>query len=132
MTRPRHIPPLSVYPILLLALLLLFISSVSCAKNKRNDSLRQAVIAVNAARDGFTQWDLEYRKGIIDKATSRAEAEGALAKYDERKKPVVNGIEFAYRALAVAATQTDEPSLQDALTAASELVDSFKKLMGDP
>jgi len=128
MTRSR--PPLSAYFILLLTLLLLFASSVSCTKNRRQETLHDSIVAVNAARDGLTAWDRNHQQEIVDKATSREDGEAQLAAYRERRKTVADSFELAYRLIAVAATQNDDPSLKAALTAAAEIVDAAKKLIG--
>lgn len=128
MIQPR--PPLSAYFILLLALLLLFTASVSCTKNQRSETLRDSVVAVNAARDGFTAWDRVHQQEIVDKATSHENGESQLAAYRERRKVVADSFELAYRLLAIAATQNDDPSLKAALAASAEIVDAAKKLIG--
>jgi len=128
--RLRSYPPLSVYFVLLPVLLCLFMGSVSCTKNKRADTLRQSVLAVNAARDGFSTWDRAHQQSIVDAATSREDGEAKLANYRDRRRPVVDGFEVAYRALAVAATQVDDPSLTAAIAKATELIDAVKQLTG--
>lgn len=134
MTLPRTFPrsPIPSY-LLSIACLLLFACTVgaSCNKSQRVDTLRASVISVNVARDGFTTWDSHHQAAIIRDAATREAAQTALSEYRDKQSRVVTGFEVAYRALAVAATQTDEPSLHAAIAAASELlelVESIKRL----
>jgi hypothetical protein len=114
-----------------LAILALLCALVgACTKSERTDTLRASLIAVNAARDGFTSWDRQHQQGIVEAATSRDAVQAALEHYREQRTPVVSGFEMAYRALAVAATQTDDPSLQRALASSSQLIDAVKQLIG--
>lgn len=129
MTRPRYQPPHSAFVVLFLACMTLFAMSLSCSKSKRTDTLRASVIGVNAARDSFTTWDRQHQQQIVEDAKTREEAEGALTTYRDRRKVVVDGFEIAYRALAVAATQTDDPSLKIALTSSGELVGAVQRLI---
>lgn len=130
MTRLPSPPMNPVCFILVWACVVLFVSSVSCSKSTRTDTLRASVVAVNAARDGFASWDRQHQQEIVEHAPTREEAEGALTTYRDRRVPVVDGFETAYRALAIAATQTDDPSLKSALAVSGELVDAIKRLMG--
>jgi hypothetical protein len=111
--------------------LLLFACTLgaSCDKSQRQDTLRASLITVNAARDGFTVWDVEHQQRLVEDAVDRETAIKAVTEYrTTTQKPIVDGFTVAYRALAVAATQTDEPSLKAALIAATELVDAVKRL----
>ena len=101
----------------------------ACNRSQRTDTLRASIISVNAARDGFLQWDRTHQHELVAAATSRDQAEQSLATYRREREPVVNGFEVAYRALALAATQTDDPSLKVALTTAGELVDAVRAMI---
>ncbi len=123
---PRHIPP---HPNYLMLMLLVALGLVSaCTKNDRMDTLRVSLTTVNAARDGFVAWDEQHQKAIVEKSTSKDEGMLALESYREARGRVVLGFEVAYRALAVAATQTDEPSLKAALAASDQLIDAVHRL----
>lgn len=122
-------PPIA-YFCLALVCLLLFVSSVSCTQQDRANTLRASLTAVNTAKAGFVAWDRRHQMQIVEASKTREEAEGALFAYRARRTPVVEGFEVAYRALAVAATQTDEPSLRGALATAADLVDAVRRLIG--
>lgn len=120
--------PISGLPVILALLL----GCVACTKSQRVDTIHATVVAVDAARDGFTSWDLAHQQALVDASASRDDATKAVAEYRLKQAQIVNGFEVAYRALAVAATQTDEPSLKAALAAASDLIDAIKRLKGGP
>lgn len=122
-------PPIA-YFCLAIVCLLLFVSSVSCTQQDRANTLRASLTAVNTAKAGFIAWDRRHQMQIVDASKTREEAESALFAYRARRTPVVEGFEVAYRALAVAATQTDEPSLRGALATAADLVDAVRRLIG--
>ncbi len=102
----------------------------ACSGGQRKDTLRATVISVNAARDGFTTWDGEHQQRIVEVSTSREAAETSLHEYRDKRSTVINAVEVTYRALAMAATQSDDLSLKAALTKASELIDAINKLTG--
>jgi len=124
----RHTSSLLLFALALAVLGLVSISS--CSGNQRQDTLRAAVIGTNAARDGFTTWDATHQKDIVEKAKTREDAERELASYRDSRAPVVATFESVYRALALAATQTDDPSLRAALAASAELLQSIRKITG--
>lgn len=111
--------------------ILLAMLVAACSQNERVSTLHATIIAVNAARDGFTAWDRDHQQSLVTAATTREDAEKAIAEYRVAQTKIVSGFEVAYRALAVAATQTDDLSLKAALTAAAELLDAIQKLKGE-
>lgn len=98
------------------------VTSSGCSSNQRHDSLRGAITAVNAARDGFTTWDAQHQAKIVEAATTRTEAETSISAYYTVRQPVLDGFELAYRLIALAATQIDDLSLKAALKQASAIV----------
>lgn len=104
----------------------------ACTKNDRMTTIQTALIAVNAARDGFHTWDRHHRSEIIQSSATREEAVAKLEAYGKERETITDLREAAYQVLAVAATQTDEPSLKAALAKAAELVTAIKKLTGGP
>lgn len=126
----HHRPRPSVFAMLACMALLGCMLQSSCTKSQRTDTLRTSLISLNAARDGFTSWDRDHQQQIVDQSDSRDEALKALESYRDRRKPVAESFEVAYRALALAATQTDEPSLNAAIASSRELIDAVKALIG--
>lgn len=123
--------PIAIYFLSLVCLALFTTSTMSaCNKSQRTDTLHAALVSVNAARDGFIAWDREHQQTIVDQASTKEDAFKALESYRTARQPVMDSFEVAYRALALAATQTDDPSLQAALALSGDLIDAVKKLMG--
>ncbi len=126
----HNLPRPSVFASLVCVALLGCMLQSACTKNQRVDTLRTSLISLNAARDGFTSWDRDHQQQIVNQATNRDDAVKALESYRDRRKPVAESFEVAYRALALAATQTDDPSLTAALESSRQLVDAVKALIG--
>lgn len=126
----RHMRP--IFPVLSIYLVMfgLCISAAACTKNQRIKTIHASLVSVNAARDGFVAWDRQHQTAIVDKATSREQAERELAAYRTRRELVERGVEVTYRAFAVAATQTDDLSLRAALETGAALVEAIKQLRG--
>lgn len=117
-----------VVSVICLALFIIMLMS-GCERGQRADTLHTSLIAVNAARDGFTAWDHAHQQSLVDGAVSRETGAAALASYRDQRRAWLDGFEVAYRALAVAATQSDDLSLQAALTAAGNLVTAVTALI---
>lgn len=121
--------PLTAYFLSLVCIALFSTSLMSaCSKSQRADTLHASVVSVNAARDGFVAWDREHQQSIVDHATSHEDGVAALATYRSKRGPIMDTFEVAYRALAVAATQTDDPSLKAALAVSADLIDAITAL----
>lgn len=132
MIRDRATASISAYFVATVCFLLLGISMMSaCTSSQRKDTLHASVLAVNAARDRFVDWDLTHQQALKDGATSRDDAQKKIATYRTTTQTEVLGwFTTVYQALAIAATQTDDPSLSAALAASSGVIDSIQKLLG--
>jgi hypothetical protein len=102
----------------------------ACTADQRRDTLRASLTGVNAARDGFVAWDASHQQQLVAEATTLGAGEEALKSYRASREKVRDGFVLAYQALAVAATQTDDPSLQAALARAGDLIAAVKAFMG--
>lgn len=100
----------------------------ACTKNHRQDTLRASLVTVNGARDVFLTWDRDHQLQIVKDATTRTDAEAKLKEYQDKQANVHLGFEIAYHALATAATQSDDPSLQRALAEVAKIVMSLREL----
>ncbi len=105
-------------------------AGISACANQRTSTIHSSLVAVNVARDGFVAWDRQHQHEIVKAATTRDEVQRNIADYIVKRAPVVEGFEAAYRALAIAATQSDDTSLAAALRAGAELFEQVKKLRG--
>ncbi len=119
-------PALILHSLLFACLLL----GAACNKDQRVNTIHASIVALDAARDGFVQWDHDHQMSIVDAATSREEGAAKLAAYRKKRQDVLDGFQIAYRALALAATQTDDPSLKAALDEAGKLLLLITQLRG--
>lgn len=121
--------PFTLY--LLLAMVCFALAATSgCTKNDRVDTLHATLVAVNAANDGFDTWDDQHQQELVAASKTRAEAEASVAAYQSKKAPILKVRDAVYKAIALAATQTDKLSLDAAITQAADMVTAIKNLMG--
>lgn len=116
----------------LLLIVLTLLALEACTKDTRLSTLQASITAVNAARDGFVIYDRTHQTAILDQSATREVFTAKITAYRQERETILNTFEVVYRALAVAATQTDGPSLEAALAQAGELVTAIHKLTGDP
>lgn len=124
----------SVAPTLLIMLALggVAVSTPACSSGQRQDVLRGSLTSLNVARDGFVAWDAKHQRDIVERSTSRVEAERSVAAYYATRQNVIDGMEAAYRAIAVAALASDEVTLSGAIRQASEILRLIARITGDP
>jgi len=127
--RPQPAPLRYLLTLWLCLALIAPLTAYGCGQ--RQKALRATLVGLNAARDGFATWDMGHQKTIVEQATTREEAELKLATYRGERTAVVDVLELAYRALAAAATQSDEPSAKAALAAAGEALGAIRTLTGE-
>lgn len=133
MTRHRlPAAPIGSYLVMFLVCMITTISLLACTQDQRQSTIRNTLVTVNAARDGFTTWDRSQQDQIVKDATSREEGVAKLTAYRAERADVVADFEIVYRALAVAATQVDELSLKNAQAAASELIAAIDRRLHPP
>jgi hypothetical protein len=71
--------------------------------DRTNKALGTAIVATDAARDQFVQWDKQHQIDIVDKATTREQAELGLMEYRERRQRIIQAFTIAYSSMATAA-----------------------------
>lgn len=104
----------------------------ACSKNKRYEVISATVIVVDTAHDGFHTWDTVRQEKILDESPTREVFTAKINAHRAERDRMRLAFKTVYRALALAATQNDDPSLTGALAQASELVEAIKKLTGGP
>lgn len=117
----------------LISLFLAFIAvNSACTKNQRLSTIRATLVSVNTTRDEFSAWDLDHQreiyKAVLAAGGTKDDALAKIAAYEDKRRKVVDSFELTYKALALAATQTDGASFTAAIDAAKELIDSVNKL----
>lgn len=97
---------------------LLLCHLAACSANAREKALKHSFTALNAARDGFVQWDKQKQMSIVEAAKTKAEGKENLRAYHKRRQPVIEAFTVAYAALAIAAIDDNATRLTEALKAA--------------
>lgn len=103
------------------------------AAQKRTDTLKTLTVSANAARDAFVKWDLAHQEDIRKNSTDYNDFETKITAYHAKREPVTQGFVSFYSADAAALTINDDPSVQTAVAALSDVlkaIDAFKKAVG--
>ncbi len=99
-----------------------------CAASQRRDNLHAQLVSVNVARDGFVEWDALHQLEIVSGATTLADGQARLVTYRGARVQITNAFELAYRALAVAALNSDDLSYRSAMKDVENLLVTLRKL----
>lgn len=126
----RRSAPVQAYLVAFICLAMFAISLMSsCTSAQRQDTLRASILTVDTARDGFIRWDRAHQQALVENASSREDVEAKIAAYRaHEQRDIQLSFEVAYRAIGVAATQTDQASLSAAARAVADLVASIQAL----
>lgn len=96
----------------------------ACAASTRQTEIRGALVAVDAARDGFLAYDAAQQAKIVDGATSAEDAKAKLAAYRATRDNATGPgglLTAAYRAIAAAAVANDDPTVTGMLVVVAQL-----------
>jgi hypothetical protein len=116
----------------LLSILALCIVLVGCGATQRQKTITATLAAVDAARDGFVEYDRLHQQGIVNDADSADAARSKLDAYRRKREPLVQAFTTAYRALAIAAALDDDPkSLATMLFVARQLCRALEDFGAD-
>ena len=109
-------------------LFLFGLSCCGCSASQRETTIKATLAAVNESRDAFVVFDRATQAAIVETARTYERGVEALAHYREKREPVVLGFTVAYRAIAIAATVNDDPSVASMVDAAKQVADAWKAL----
>jgi hypothetical protein len=126
----RRFAALSVATMTVLAMVIVLVQAGCGGPSKRARTLQTVLVSVNAARDGFAEFDRQQQQHVLEAAPTREEYLAEIEAYKKARQPVLEYFEVAYRALAVAALQHDEVSLKRALDEVADLIAAVNKLTG--
>jgi hypothetical protein len=112
--------------------LLLVLAGLVACDHSRKDTIHATIIAVNAARDGFIEWDRTRQEQIVAAATSKEEGRAKLDAYREGRTKIYDGIALAYKLLIDALTDDGDSSLKSAVREATKLVTDIKTFKDAP
>lgn len=119
---------------------LVAITLVLCAacggsiSERANKSISTALSATNAASDQFTKWDKQHQLDIVDRATTREDAESGLREYREKRQRIVQAFTVAYTSMATAAAtvplvQAGEKSDRDLIKLLAESIGAVQTVI---
>jgi len=100
---------------------------MGCGASAREKTLRATFVTVNAARDGFTAFDVQHQQQIVADAKTLEAGAAALAAYRQDRERVLALFEGVYHVLA-AATFTDDVKTVATLV---ELAENLQKALDD-
>ena len=110
-------------------LLIVLVALAACGASAREKVIHATLVSVNSAREGFTQFDRQKQQSIVEAATSLDDGRTRLADYRKKREPVVDAFTTVYRAIAIAAVVSDDPtSLSMLLDVAKRLADALAAL----
>lgn len=94
----------------------------------REEVLGRTLQGVNAARDGFVQFDKEHQDLIVEKAETFEEGEANLRVYRDKREVVTSAFIVAYSAIAAAAIDvSDEVVFDEAINSAKDLYYAIRR-----
>lgn len=123
--------PLRTLALIYIAAILGLVLQSGCGPSARDKTLSATLLSVNAARDGFVEWDKQYQESIVDAATSLEEGKDKLLAYREDRDIVLRAFEVAYRTIAVAAINKETP-LSEAVDRAADVAKAIAALRDPP
>jgi hypothetical protein len=118
-----------------LACLVALVAAAGCAASQRETTIRTSVAAADTIRDGFLAYDgpheLELARSGPATPEGKVAATAALAAYQAKRAATVDkAFIVVYRAIAVAATLNDQPSLDGIKAAIGQLTAAYSALKG--
>ncbi len=97
-----------------------------CGPSTRERTIKTTLATVNAARDAFVVFDEKAQLAIANNAPV-TEVSALLVTYRQKREAVVEAFTIVYRAIAIAATANDDPSIAAMFLAARQVADEYAK-----
>lgn len=107
------------------AVILAALVIAGCASSQRESTIKAALVSVDATRDAFVVHDQTKQAAIVAQATSLEQGRAELAAYRADRAKVDTAFSLAYRAIAVALTLNDEPSLAGVKAALQQVAEAI-------
>ena len=114
-----------------IVVVLLGLHVAACGPNAKQKALKTTLISVNTARDGFVAWDDKHQQNIVKNATSLEDGQSKLKTYRDKRAKLEVAFAIAYKAVATAALDLKQENVTLALSAALELYQHVRDLMGN-
>lgn len=112
----------------ILVIVLLLIGA--CSHVSREDTIKTALIATNAARDAYVQHDATAQAQIVESATSLEDGKAKLAEYRAKRDKVMLLFPVVYYTIVAATQANDDASLNKMKTALKAMLDVVMPLLG--
>lgn len=109
-------------------ILVALVAATACSASQRERTIKATLAAVNESRDAFIVFDRTVQQTIVATAPTYERGVDALAKYRTKREVVVDGFTVVYRAIAIAATVNDDPSVATMIAAAKDIAATWKAL----
>lgn len=119
----------------MVGLMVLAVAGAGCGASQRETTIRTSVAAADTVRDSFLAYDgpheLELARSGPPTPEGKAAAAAAIAAYQAKRSATIDkAFIAAYRAIAIAATLNDQPSLDGIKAAIDQLTAAYKALKG--
>lgn len=120
--RPRGSSLLLILTILTLGVSMGLPMMAGCGANARQTTIRASLGTLQTARTAFEIWDDRHQQEIVDQATSLEDGKQKLEAYRAKRQVALKAFVAAVLLLAHAANEKDDPSLDSAKKAISDLI----------
>lgn len=114
--------------IIIIALMALFASA--CTHNARQDTIKTALIATNAARDAFVSYDAVAQDKIVEAATSLEDGKTKLKEYRAKRDKVLALFPVVYYSIIAASQANDDASFNKMKASLKSLLDAITPIIG--
>lgn len=112
------------------ALLFIALALTACGASQRQDTIKTALVSVDASKAAFLAFESTAEQAIIDHATSGADGAAKLTAFRADRVTINNLFNAAYHAIAAAATANDDQSVASMQTAMGLLVAAVSPYLG--
>lgn len=110
--------------------LVLILALTACGASQRQDTIKTALVGVDASRDAFLAFEHTAEQAIIAKASSAADGTTKLAAFQADRAKINNLFNVAYHAIAAAATANSDQSVASMQAAIALLVAAVTPYLG--
>lgn len=111
-----------------LVILLLVIGA--CTHAGREQTIQTTLLATNAAREAFVQYDAIAQAKIVDSATSLESGKAQLVEYRAKREKVLALFPVVYYAILAASQANDDASFAEMKTRLKVLLNAVMPLLG--
>lgn len=111
-------------------LLLVTLCIFACTHAGREDTIKTALVATNAARDAFAQYDDAKQEKIVAEAKTLEEGKTALKEWRDKRNKILAIQIIVYSSILAATRLNDDASLKKMKDDLKTLLDAVTPLLG--